>query len=480
MWSHGYLNGLGLVCVFIMHGLCFHDGRDAWSMDIPASYLLVGAILGTGGSAFLLPIFRNWTGCRGALLRAMPGLVAAFLLPAGMLWMQPWLTAMACACGAFPLVLFIDNIVMEHAGKHALYLGSVFGVAVFFWQLPTIFPEVGTHPCIEICLAGICAISSLCAAFCGTYGKTIPRGSALPRDTKVFSERRMAYETLAYMTGISLAFFLLNATLDWQFYRMHARDFHIPAWAYLYIWAIFPITGYWLEKYRVDSRILLFCLAVNLLAPLLVVPLEGTVFYWVVYVFGLLVKGIGLVFLLCVFCQFRAGFGKILPHGIVLCMPWLCHMLTFLIADSILTHYISIIPYYFLILILIASFGYISIHVQYALTLTGCVILQHDKNTMEQSEKHDGHSKRYTVEASKNTINDIAIFSKKYGISNREQDVLSLLIDGYSTNDIGTMLNISQNTFKSHMRQLLRKTECSNRTALVALYFQEQNSSRDA
>ena len=68
----------------------------------------------------------------------------------------------------------------------------------------------------------------------------------------------------------------------------------------------------------------------------------------------------------------------------------------------------------------------------------------------------------------------LALFSSKYGLSAREQSVLRLLTEGADTASICEGLCISENTLKTHVRQILRKTEARNRVALVALYFSEQ------
>jgi len=50
------------------------------------------------------------------------------------------------------------------------------------------------------------------------------------------------------------------------------------------------------------------------------------------------------------------------------------------------------------------------------------------------------------------------------GLSDRELDVLRLVADGCSNRDIGGRLLISQNTVANHVRSILQKTGCANRT----------------
>jgi DNA-binding CsgD family transcriptional regulator len=50
------------------------------------------------------------------------------------------------------------------------------------------------------------------------------------------------------------------------------------------------------------------------------------------------------------------------------------------------------------------------------------------------------------------------------GLSAREVDVLRLVAQGYSNREIGTRLFISEHTAANHVRSILRKTGCANRT----------------
>ncbi len=61
-------------------------------------------------------------------------------------------------------------------------------------------------------------------------------------------------------------------------------------------------------------------------------------------------------------------------------------------------------------------------------------------------------------------------FSKQYSLSSREQDVLFFVVDGLPNSKISLELSISEATVKFHMRNILKKTDCSNRVELTALY----------
>lgn len=58
-------------------------------------------------------------------------------------------------------------------------------------------------------------------------------------------------------------------------------------------------------------------------------------------------------------------------------------------------------------------------------------------------------------------------FIQKHELSLRETEVLNLIIDGASNGEISEKLFISENTVKFHVRNILKKTGCSNRTELL-------------
>lgn len=59
-------------------------------------------------------------------------------------------------------------------------------------------------------------------------------------------------------------------------------------------------------------------------------------------------------------------------------------------------------------------------------------------------------------------------FIEKHEISSREAEVLNLIVEGATNGEISAKLYISENTVKFHVRNILKKTGCSNRTELLA------------
>jgi len=58
-------------------------------------------------------------------------------------------------------------------------------------------------------------------------------------------------------------------------------------------------------------------------------------------------------------------------------------------------------------------------------------------------------------------------FIQQNGLSLRETEVLNLIREGASNGEISAKLFISENTVKFHVRNILKKTGCSNRIELL-------------
>lgn len=61
-------------------------------------------------------------------------------------------------------------------------------------------------------------------------------------------------------------------------------------------------------------------------------------------------------------------------------------------------------------------------------------------------------------------------FASRYELSQRETDLLRLIITGRTNKEIAENLYISENTVKFHVRNLLHKTDCTKRKELLSLF----------
>lgn len=62
-------------------------------------------------------------------------------------------------------------------------------------------------------------------------------------------------------------------------------------------------------------------------------------------------------------------------------------------------------------------------------------------------------------------------FAEKYALSKREKEVLKLALTDMTNSNIAEQLFISENTTKFHIRNILKKTCCSNKNELRSLYL---------
>ena len=446
-----FWNSAGLACVLFAHSLCLREGVPAWDgLEPYIPMLLAGAMIGALTSAMVLPWLRM-RGIRGAAMRLLPGMFAAFCCLCGAYWQQPSLVALGCACASFPLAFFLENIRLSYHMR-GCFLGCVLAVVTLVGMLPTVFNlHLDVQNVVLPGLALLLTFSGLCAAL------SSPAISHKQPDRRNTLDRKLSWQTLCYLTGIALTFFLLNAVMDWLFYRMHAREFPIPQEVYLYLWVVYPLFGYWLDRRGTDIRVLLCCLAFVIMAPLVTLPFEDNVVYWLLYTLDLSVRAVALLYLQLVFMQLLKT--SDLPCGIVLVLPWLCFLCSFTAIRGFLQIFPGIVPFFCLMWVLTASFSFIASRIQYALTLAGAI-------TIASSVKHETAEDAYPAVA-------LGLFSSKYGISKREQDVLALIVAGKGTSEMAQTLNISENTVKSHVRQLLRKTATRNRIFLLTLFFRE-------
>lgn len=63
------------------------------------------------------------------------------------------------------------------------------------------------------------------------------------------------------------------------------------------------------------------------------------------------------------------------------------------------------------------------------------------------------------------------------GLSLREVDVVRLMAEGLTNNQIGRRLNITEGTVKSHVKRILRKTSSANRAEAVAVFIKSTRAS---
>lgn len=64
--------------------------------------------------------------------------------------------------------------------------------------------------------------------------------------------------------------------------------------------------------------------------------------------------------------------------------------------------------------------------------------------------------------------------ARKAGLTEAEERVLGLLVDGASNREIGQSLRITEHTVKCHVARILDKLSAPNRTAAAAIAIRNQ------
>jgi len=66
---------------------------------------------------------------------------------------------------------------------------------------------------------------------------------------------------------------------------------------------------------------------------------------------------------------------------------------------------------------------------------------------------------------------DAGVLRKRWSLTPREAQVAAACIAGHTTSEMCQSLSISRETLKTHVGRLLRKTNCQNRSQLIAKYL---------
>lgn len=83
--------------------------------------------------------------------------------------------------------------------------------------------------------------------------------------------------------------------------------------------------------------------------------------------------------------------------------------------------------------------------------------------------KHHQELKYLSSESESTSMLPDDTFFEQHNISAREKDVIALIVQGYSNQQIGEDLCISLNTVKTHIRNIYQKFEINSRQELIAL-----------
>ena len=80
------------------------------------------------------------------------------------------------------------------------------------------------------------------------------------------------------------------------------------------------------------------------------------------------------------------------------------------------------------------------------------------------------YNRIYTTNKTRNENDLTKAFYKEYAISDREAEVMEMLLQNFNNKEIAEKLFVSASTVKFHIHNILKKTSCANRKQLLELY----------
>lgn len=92
----------------------------------------------------------------------------------------------------------------------------------------------------------------------------------------------------------------------------------------------------------------------------------------------------------------------------------------------------------------------------------------------EQQEKIQEESSVMEDVEAEESIDPMEEKMQKYALTGREREILQLVLDGKSNQEIAELLFISDNTVKHHITNIYKKTEVSRRMQVVSLFQEEK------
>lgn len=458
------MSAVGIASLLAAQFVIFLEGR---SLSIVSFSLQNAAASFCGGILLGGLLFSTWLPKRFASPCAMAlTLISVLLWAGGMLQGNDIYSYGACFWGSAVLPPLLKNF-FSRSLSPGFHMGIAFAVGDFFWLFLYIFPLSDDK--LQWILLGLQLLGGTMAALCLFQEQRSDCAEIVRKPDRLTSI------SLRYLTIIAFIFFLLNAFIDITFYRIHSQVFPIPALVHLYTWLAYPVVGVLLDKYGSDMRLLLVCIGGVILSPTLVVITEGTAVYWIIYVVDLVCRGVAQLYFLLVFAQI----GRHSPRrGLIAAIPYVAMLMAFLCVYRFVEHFPGTVPVAFWCLFLTTAFSYVSSRIQYALTLSG--VLKAPTDAEESKPEYKNFTVQEPQKAERCRADSVADFALRYGISLRERDVLWLILEGSDTATICDNLHISENTLKTHIRQILRKTETRNRNALLVLFFNEENVEKEA
>ncbi len=502
---------IGTALFFTFEYVCYAAGRAFAELSHPFAPLLAANVVGVlAASLIRIPDpadpardpAHDSADARRILCRIALGLVAASGLGGTLCILSPGsadnasvlFTASALLAGLplpFLFRTFFASVPAQHLG---LSLGSCLAAAEMAW----IFLHVDQTATVDSftlhAFLGVVQILTGVAAALALVGRRIaaqrPPHRLLPPCPK-----RLAMQTLGYLAVIASVFFLLDSIIALIFYRYDSATQPIPRGISLYVWMTYPILGRLLDRYGAGAGFFLACLGFCIVSPALTVLTQSTPMYWLIFGLDIVGRHGAFLFLTLVFARHA---DRMRLPGLILCTPYLLQHAAYLTMWQFFNTFHPGSAFILLISsFLCAAFSLLSSRVRYALSLAGHApamalplpvtppraMTERPMATEPPTEPEllpretdDAHEATAATKdpAAAPCNGKQAGFVQKYGLSNRESEVLAHILGGMSTAAMAEGLHISESTVKTHVKNILRKTDTASRNVLMALYMGEE------
>ena len=506
---------LGTALFFTFEYVCYAAGRAFAGLAHPFAPLLAANVAGVlAASLVRVPdpadAAQDPADARRTLRRIAAGLVAASGLGGTLCILSPGsgdsasalFTASALLAGVplpFLFRTFFANVPSRNLG---LSLGSCLAAAAVVW----IFLHVDQANPLDShtlhAFLGVVQIATGIAAAAALMG----RGTATqrqPRRQLPPCPKRLAMQTMGYLALIAAVFFLLDSIIDLIFYRYDSATQPIPRGISLYVWLTYPVLGRLLDRYGAGAGFFLACLGRCIVSPAMTVLSQSTPMYWLIFGLDIIGRHGAFLFLTLVFARHA---DRMRLPGLTVCAPYLLQHAAYLVMWLFYNAFHPGSAFILLISsFLCASFALLSARVRYALSLAGHVpsmalplapFPPSSPSRMAAAQALQAPLATETpmvVELMPREMEDAgetaaaphgpmaapcngkkAGFVQKYGLSSRETEVLTLILGGMSAAAMAEALHISESTVKTHVKNILRKTDTASRNVLMALYMGDE------
>lgn len=248
-----------IACLFAVQFVSFLEGRGIGAVPFPFPGIIVGIFCGLlcGGLLFSTRLGKQY-----ASLWLLSLTAVSVLLWGNVLRNNDALSCYgACMLGAAVLPPVLARL-LAASRSPGLHVGIAFAIGDFFWLFLYLLPAPPSAKFLQGILLVLQSVGGGLAAFdLWKANRAVP---PVP-EPELTHQGYRRYESLGYLTAITLVFFILNAFIDIPFYRMHDAAFPIPAQVHLFIWIVYPLTGLFIDKRGADMRLLLVCLGGNIL-----------------------------------------------------------------------------------------------------------------------------------------------------------------------------------------------------------------------